>query len=252
MLSKMRPLMTAQDEEQPMTRGIYPEARLRLIPAGSNDPPIEPRAAILHVAVSMAASLYEFFRYRSGGIESHFYVNWRGKVEQYRSIFREADANYKANAFAISIETAGWGTGWWNPLQKRAIKRLLLWLNEETNGAIPLTVCDSPTGSGIGYHTMWGSPSPWTPVAKSCPGPNRIKQFIRWLTPWLESNPAQQQEEEDMATAQEIADAILSTKVYTDPETGEEWSMRRALRRAAKSLDEFEKHRKAMEDEAGK
>lgn len=179
-----------------MTHGLMPGVTHKLIPPGVNDPPIVPIIAILHVAVSKAESLYEFFRFRSGGIESHFYINWRGKIEQYRNIFWEADANFRANSMAVSIETAGFGPGWWNPLQKKAIKEVLLWLNDETNGGIPLRVCPSAFEPGVGYHVQFGSPGPWTPVAKSCPGGNRIKQFNRWLTPWLDSNP----QEEEMLT----------------------------------------------------
>lgn len=162
---------------------LCPFATRQLIPAGSNDPTITPRAVIWHVAVSMVASLFDFFRFRSGGIESHFYINWRGKLYQYRDTSRQADANYQANDFAISVETAGMGLGRWNPLQRRMMKRLAVWCHE-VHG-IPFQRCESPTGTGFGYHTMWGAPSPWTPVAKSCPGKFRIVQFARWFVPWL-------------------------------------------------------------------
>lgn len=163
--------------------GLCPFAVQKIIPPGSNDPAITPRAVILHVAVSMAASLFAFFRWKSGGIESHFYVTWTGKIEQYRSIYDQADANLDANDFAIAIESAGLGSGTWNPLQLRAIKRLLKWLHGEAG--IPLRKIDRWDGSGVGYHTMWGAPSHWTPVAKTCPGPNRIKQFAAVLVPWM-------------------------------------------------------------------
>jgi len=185
--------------------GLYPGAKHELIPAGDNDPPIDPRIAILHVAVSMVESLFDFFLNRSGGVESHFYVNWFGRVKQYRSIYRQADANLLANDFAVSIETAGFGLGKWNFLQRRAIKRLLLWLHAEAG--IPLVKCPRWDGSGVGYHVMFGAPGPWTPVAKSCPGPDRIKQFHGWLVPWMKTatNP---KEWDEMATKAEIKDAV--------------------------------------------
>lgn len=166
-------------------KGFAPFARVRHIPPGSSDPEIVPRAAILHVAASLATTLFFWFRDRSGGVESHFFITLTGRIEQYRSIYRQADANLDANDFAVAIETAGLGGGRWNPLQRRAIARLLLWLNTETEGRIPLRRIERWNGSGVGYHTMWGSPSHWTPVAKSCPGPERIKQFRTWLLPWL-------------------------------------------------------------------
>lgn len=173
-----------------MTRGICPFALAKLIPPPSNDPPIKPRVAILHVDAGNAFSLYDFFRNRSGGIESHFHVRKDGVIEQYRNIFWQADANRSANDFAVSIETQGLGAGTWNDAQMASIKRLLIWLNEETDGAIPLRKVDAWNGSGIGYHVQFGAPGPWTPVAKSCPGPDRVRQYHDVIVPWLNTNPA--------------------------------------------------------------
>jgi hypothetical protein len=167
---------------------ICPFAVKKLIPAGSNDPRINARAAILHVDAGNATSLYEYFRDRSGGIESHFFIKLDGTIEQYRDTDYQADANYRANDFAVSIETQGFGGGKWTRKQLRSIKRLLLWLNKVEN--IPLRKIQKWDGSGVGYHTQFGAPGPWTPVAKSCPGPERIKQFNGNLVRWFRSNPA--------------------------------------------------------------
>jgi hypothetical protein len=176
---------------------LCPFAKHKLIPPGSNDPRITPRVAILHVAVSIAASLFAFFRDRSGGIESHFYITLTGRIEQYRDTGWQADANYQANDFAISIETAGWGNGRWNRRPLAAIKRLLTWLHE-TEG-IPLQRCPQWDGAGVGYHVQFGSPGPWTPVSKSCPGPNRIKQYDHDLVPWMLTEARTTTEEDDMS-----------------------------------------------------
>lgn len=170
---------------------LYPSAVKKLIAPGANDPKIIPTIAILHVAVTKADSLHDFFATKSGGIESHFYIRLDGTVEQYRDTEREADANYKANSWgangrtygAVSIETAGMGTGEWTPAQQEAIKKLLTWLH--TTHGIPLRACPGPFKAGVGYHTMWGAPSAWTPVSKVCPGPDRIVQFKTWLVPWM-------------------------------------------------------------------
>ena len=166
---------------------LCPFATHKLIPHGSNDPAITGRIAILHVAVSLAASLFEFFRDRSGGIESHFYITITGKIEQYRDTNFEADANFLANPFAWSIETAGMGILPWNRLQKRAIQRLLLWLHQVEGLSLEhVTAWD---GVGIGYHVQFGAPGKWTNVSKSCPGAANIKLYNTWLVPWLRSNP---------------------------------------------------------------
>jgi hypothetical protein len=163
--------------------GLCPFATHRLIPPGDSDPRIKPRVAILHVDAGNAESLYEYFRDRSGGIESHFHVQADGGLEQYRDIYWQADANNLANDFAVSIETQGWGAGEWTDAQLDTIKRLLLWLRDEAG--IPIAECPKWDGAGIGYHTQFGAPGAWTPVAKSCPGPDRIKQFWNVLIPWM-------------------------------------------------------------------
>lgn len=164
---------------------LCPFAEQRLIPPGANDPRIQPRLAILHIAVTAAWSLYEYFRDRSGGIESHFYVTWRGKIEQYRDTDYEADANYGANPFAISIESQGFGGGRWNLLQRRAIKRLLRWISE--THPVPLRAAEHWQDAGVGYHSQYPE---WSPVAKSCPGPLRIRQYREWLVPWMATPPS--------------------------------------------------------------
>lgn len=175
-----------------MAAGWYPEAVKREIPPGDNDPRIIPALAILHVAVSRAPSLFGWFNGPSGGIESHFYIRKDGTVEQYRSVKREADANYRANSYrlhsvrfgAVSIETEGMGGGRWNRKQKQAIKALLLWLH--TEHGIPLRKADMPfparQNGGVGFHSQFAA---WSPTAKSCPGRRRIRQFRRVLVPWM-------------------------------------------------------------------
>ena len=166
---------------------LCPFAVHKLIPPGSSDPRITARAAILHVDAGNASSLYDYFRFRSGGIESHFFIKLDGTIEQYRDTDFQADANLDANDFAISIETQGFGGGKWTAAQLVSIKRLLLWLNKVEG--IPVRKIQHWDGSGVGYHTQFGAPSHWTPVAKSCPGPERIKQFNEVLVPWFQTNP---------------------------------------------------------------
>lgn len=169
-----------------MTRaGFAPFAIDRNIPPGANDPPITPRVVILHVDAGNALSLAQHFGSTSGGIESHFFVRKDGLIEQYRSIYREADANYRANPFAVSIETQGYADGEWTQEQIDGINQILIWLYIETKGGIPLTKCPRWDGAGVGYHIQFGAPGMWTDRNKSCPGPDRIKQFHRIVVPGL-------------------------------------------------------------------
>lgn len=223
---------------------LCPFAVKKLIKPGANDPAIKPIGAILHVDAGNAASLYEFFRDRSGGIESHFHIRKDGVIEQYRDTEFEADANYKANSFFeggvrkgyVSIETQGLEAGQWTPEQVASIKRLLRWLN--TRHGIPLRVCQSPTDPGVGYHTLFGAPSAWTPVAKSCPGPDRKVQFRRVLVPWMQR-----------VTDQPVAPAPPSVPVPAPEPVSEpiDWQARaetlakrnRALRKRLKDIAEI-------------
>lgn len=154
---------------------LCPFAEVKLLPESSTQPRITPRVAILHSAAGRG-SLFRFFR-DSSSLESHFWIDVDGRIEQYVDTGRRADANRDANGFAVSIETSSSpaATEPWTPAQVAAILRLLRWL--ATVHPIPLRKCDRWDGSGIGHHTMWGAPSRWTPVAKSCPGPARKAQF---------------------------------------------------------------------------
>lgn len=190
---------------------LCPFAEHLLIPPGANDPRIIPRVAVLHVDAGDAASLYTYFRDRSGGVESHFHVRRDGVIEQYRDTDYQADANHLANDFAVSIETQGYGVGEWTPEQLASIKRLLRWLNE-AHPLIALQKCPTWNGSGVGYHVQFGSPGAWTPVAKSCPGADRIRQFNTVIVPWLEAGAT----EGDDVTPEDIkavADAVLAKRI---------------------------------------
>ncbi len=197
---------------------LYPPATKKLIPPGVNDPAIIVCGAILHVASGTSSSLYPYFNGPSGGIESHFYIRDDGTTEQYRDTRYEADANLRANSFKgsdgklygyVSIETWGLDNGTWNPAMLAEIKRLLTWLS--TTHKFPLHKCTTPTDPGVGYHVMFGAPGPWTPVAKTCPGPNRIKQFNDIIVPWMKTATTPPSGQEDiiaMATQAEVAQAV--------------------------------------------
>lgn len=171
----------------------YPLATKLPIQPGSNDPPITAIGAILHVDSGNSTNLFNYFNGPSKGIESHFLIPKDGPIQQYRDTAYEADANLKANSFLangkrvgfVSIETQGFDKGEWTDYQLQQIKTLLKWLSE--THSFPLSVCTSSTSPGVGYHTMWGAPGPWTPVAKDCPGPDRVRQFHNVLTPWFEA-----------------------------------------------------------------
>ena len=103
---------------------------------------------------------------------------------------RSADANYRANrrpdgTGAISIETednvGNPDTLPWTDAQVDTLVRLALWAARVHR--IPGRRCPSPSSPGIGFHTLFGAPSAWTPVSKTCPGVVRIRQFNQTVLP---------------------------------------------------------------------
>lgn len=154
---------------------LCPFATHKLLPESRTQPGIVPRVVIMHSAAGRG-SLYNFFR-TSSSLESHFWVSEKGVIEQYIDTATRADANRNANGFAISIETESSpsATEPWNPVQLAAIVRLVRWCCTEHR--IPVRQTPAWDSSGIGWHIQFGAPGPWTPVAKSCPGPARIRQM---------------------------------------------------------------------------
>lgn len=164
-----------------------PFATWRPIPENDTQPRITPRVAIVHSAAADTSSLWSWFARRDVTLEAHFFVKWDGTIEQYLDTEVRGDANRYANEFAVSIETEDDGkpdSQPWSDQQLAALTRLLNWLME-VHPRIQRQRCQAWNGSGIGYHTMWGAPSEWTPVKKSCPGAVRIRQFANVLLPAL-------------------------------------------------------------------
>lgn len=163
----------------------YPPFTKRLIKPESGDgngraPALvqwPPRTMIFHSAVG-SGSLYNYFNNPNQNLESHAWIAKDGTGETYLQADRKADANLDANAFAYSVETADNGNpdkDPWSDAQCNTIADMMVW-GHKTWG-IPLKRCPAWDKPGMGYHTMWGAPSHWTPVAKTCPGKARIAQF---------------------------------------------------------------------------
>jgi len=184
----------------------YPAASWRRLPG--DEPAITPRTVIFHTMVTTLPACDAYFRSgRSGGIESHFGVGgpWEGEqydgvVWQWRDTEEQADANLKANAFAVSIETSDGGdpTRPWSPKQLDALVKLGNWL--AGTHSIPRRICPAWDAGGFGYHVMFGAPGPWTPVAKTCPGPARIRQLREVVLPAIFAGG--QLEEDDLTPEQ--------------------------------------------------
>jgi hypothetical protein len=161
----------------------------RPLPEAQSQPRITPRVVIVHTMDGTLLGTDSLFRNQSR-FESHFGIggptdgaDLDGVIFQWMDTDRRADANRKANAFAVSIETSDGGdpSRPWSPKQLDALIRLIGALCDYHR--IPRRICDRADGSGLGWHVMFGAPGPWTPVAKTCPGPVRIKQLKNTVFP---------------------------------------------------------------------
>lgn len=164
-----------------------PFAVWKPLPENNTADRIDPRIVILHTAVANVTTLYGYFSRLDETLESTFFINNFGIIEQYMDTERQADANRYANDFAISVENqdnAANPIAPMTPAQLDANIRLFRWCSD-VHPKIKRQRCDRWDGSGYGYHTMWGAPSMWTPVSKSCPSPARIKQFEEIMIPSL-------------------------------------------------------------------
>lgn len=169
----------------------FRNARWRPLPENATQARIRPTQLILHSICGSDEGAYQHFL-RSSNLESHFLLDYDGTAEQAVDTEVRADANYRANrrpdgTGAVSVETESRvdASDPWTPAQLAWIKQTIL-LMHQVHG-MPLRVCRSPGDPGVGYHTMFGAPSAWTPVAKSCPGAARVRQFRTVIVPWLAS-----------------------------------------------------------------
>lgn len=164
---------------------ICPYAIWKPLPANTKQQRMTPRLAIMHTAVDAPgpSDLYGWFV--QSGLESHFFICNDGTAFQYMDTSVIAEANYKANGFAISFETEDDGNPHatpWTRAQLEKIVQILIWVCD-VHG-IPRQIANAWNGSGIGWHSMWGintssqpSLNPWTSAkGKTCPGGPRIVQ----------------------------------------------------------------------------
>jgi len=186
-----------------MTR--YPGAVWNPFPENATQTRIRPTQVIHHVTASSGpiSGTYKYFAMETIKVESHFGVDHDGTAWQGIDTDVRADANLEANrrpdgTGAISVETAGTEFGTWTEQQIDWLVAHGVWCHEVLG--IPLRICRTPDDPGFGYHTLFGAPSAWTPVSKTCPGPNRIKQWRQIVFPRIEAKDVTDMELSDKFT----------------------------------------------------
>jgi hypothetical protein len=172
----------------------------RPLPDSGREPAIAMRTVIHHSIVGSAEGAYQYFA-GSTAIESTFIVKKSGYFWQCMSLGEQADANFRANAFAGSIETEDNGNPDTDPWTAAQLDTLV-WLSLEMRRLRPLIArrkCRTWDDAGLGYHTLF--PGQWTNVpGKTCPGAIRKRQWAdrvlpRYLTGAIE-------EDDDMTAEQ--------------------------------------------------
>jgi hypothetical protein len=135
----------------------------RPLPDSGREPAISMQTVIHHSIVGSAEGAFQYFA-GSTAIESHFIVKKSGYFWQIMSLGEQADANFRANAFAGSIETEDNGNPDRDPWTAAQIDTLV-WLSLEMRRLRPRIArrkCRAWNDPGLGYHTLF--PSQWTNV----------------------------------------------------------------------------------------
>lgn len=215
----------------------------RLKPTRLNAPIIIPNQIIFHSAGDNYGVEGHIGWQHSGSLESHAYTARNGDLYQIVQYNRRANANLTANGpradgtGALSMET-GSSINATEPWYDAQIDTMVDWARERI-AQFPTILprrCPSANASGLGYHIMFGTPGPWTPVAKACPGVERIKQFSQVLLPRITKSgptvidtkpgkPAKPKEWDEMASKEEIGSIVQ--KALENPDN---------MRAAAKTL----------------
>lgn len=159
----------------------------RPLPENATEPYINATQFVFHTQVGYFGGLYSWFARSDVYAESHFGLSMGGYLEQYIDTARQADAQYRANIRAISLECEDKGDPIKYPYsdaQLEVMVRLGRWAMQ--HHPIEPRKCPTWDASGFGYHSMWGAPSNWTPSrGKTCPGATRIRQLETEVFPEL-------------------------------------------------------------------
>lgn len=211
---------------------LVDKPEIRQAPLGPQTQPLMARHDIVcvHTMVGYLVSTDQFFRVSNGagydGTESHYGMGgkwgpdlgggWDGRIWQWQSLARTADANLEGNPRVISIETADNAArpiAPWTPAQVASLADLIAWLcSPAAHAGCPETwVCrregipaqlvpDTQSHRrGLAYHAQgardhtvgeWWSTTP----SKDCPTDPRIAQFKQDVIPGVQRKLANQEE----------------------------------------------------------
>lgn len=165
------------------------------------------RGIVLHIMEGTLDGSDSWFKNPDSQASSHFGVGKDGRIYQWVDTADRAWAQVGGNRDWLSIEHEGHTGDSLTAAQLAADGRIIAWAHQ-VHG-VPLQSTDDPAGTGIGWHGMGGSA--WG-GHYDCPG-NPIKgqraELIRQAQQLINPSP----EEDDMPTADEIAQAVWNFPV---------------------------------------
>jgi hypothetical protein len=158
---------------------------------------------VLHIMEGTLDGSDSWFRNTSSEASAHFGVGKDGRIFQWVDTADRAWAQAAGNRTWLSIEHEGHSGDALTPQQLAATARIVAWAHAQHG--VPLQLTDSPTGRGIGWHGMGGAD--WG-GHYSCPGTLITAQRTAIITA-AKSGATPTVQEDDMPTADEIADALM-------------------------------------------
>jgi hypothetical protein len=149
--------------------------------------PSKPHSWVLHVAEGNN-SLRWFGDLKTNLRFSHLWFGKKGQVEQYGDLRRFSWAQRNGNGWGWSCETEGHDDESLTEAQLNALARWHVWCGARDK------IASSPSGSGIGTHSMGGAA--WG--GHACPGPIRAAQRNEIIRRAIALRAGHHQEDDDM------------------------------------------------------
>ncbi|MEU8158052.1 peptidoglycan recognition family protein [Micromonospora sp. NPDC048986] len=172
-------------------------------PGEAADRLAEHRGVIVHIAQGTYEGTISWQRNPSADVSSHFVVAKDGRIAQVVDTAERAWTQRDGNSSWLSIENEGFvADGGLTAAQVTANAKILARAHREHG--IPLQLATSPTGRGLGHHSM-GAESGYNWGHSECPG-TKIKaqkpEILRQAKA-IVSGATETEEEPDMTPAQD-------------------------------------------------
>jgi hypothetical protein len=199
---------------------IYPYAAWMPIPEALVQARITVRSGIFHsMAGPRLTSIEDLRAYMARDdihIESTFILDFDGRMAQVCYFDQRADCNYRANAFAFSVETQDEGSATlattpWSPAQVDQLAGLAAFAH--LRDGVPLELPPRWDSGGIGYHRLHPEWSVYQ--GKSCPGDTRVAQMPEILASAAQIVAWRPETAVPSPNPQEVVDMYLIT--HKDP-----------------------------------